>query len=460
MDSFSFEFRLQQLGKCVNEITNQSQYLQNLFNICIQDYEYHKFQEYTLNMAAAQENNENNKISPNELPILTGTGTSTPTKKKKKKKTKMEKEFSAQKIHIGVAIETALSTGITGDHTSCKECEEKGNFFNLKRPTPETEEQNIIITTDIKTENPKTPEIKINTLNSIKAPNAIEPTKSTTNTPKTPKPLKFPQLPDDLSDSNWPTQGHQFKSNRPKYTPISMKRPENVFSTFTKEEKERIVYDKLDLGIMTCERKWGTPHSILVTYIKSSNIYSSESERATWMSTQKIYIQERMNICEGTGVVEHVEHALRWRGGVSLLEVCQLSFERGIAVAAARHKINLFELDYILKHVYPSQYSDMEESKWFCLPVKMSKLDAVKLSKIEGVHYASKKCGMGLTTLLRYRKYYDVLEENMPKENKDDLGIEFLKKYSTPGEDRYDESLANLLMRYQHPIRNINTLEL
>ena len=102
--------------------------------------------------------------------------------------------------------------------------------------------------------------------------------------------------------------------------------------------------------------------------------------------------------------------------------LCNTAFEKGIGVAAARHKINLFQLEFLLQNMTKEKWGEMEGNKWYCINVKMSplhtnilrmedKLDIARFSEREGVLIASKKLGMDKATICKFRKLL-VIEQN------------------------------------------------
>ena len=194
------------------------------------------------------------------------------------------------------------------------------------------------------------------------------------------------------------------------------KKHEAVFSTFCGEEKNRVLYDKLAIGIRRCERKWGIGHGLLNNYLKTMQMFRNTEQKDAWIEAQKEKQEQRMKIINTTLAIQKLEQTMiKWGSdGISWLELSNLSYDRGIAVAAARYSINLFELEFLLQHLSQAQWKDMEKNYWYCLPLRnsknrneMSRLEIVKLSQEEGIQYASKKSGMDEGTIHRYRRFYD-----------------------------------------------------
>ena len=99
------------------------------------------------------------------------------------------------------------------------------------------------------------------------------------------------------------------------------------------------------------------------------------------------------------------------------------SFERGLGIMGARYGINLFEFEFFLQNIYPEQFEEMESNKWFSYAVdgennriKMSIMDIVNLSRVEGVRYASKKSGIMTDMIVKYRRKFFALEKELMPE--------------------------------------------
>ena len=193
---------------------------------------------------------------------------------------------------------------------------------------------------------------------------------------------------------------------------------EAVFSTFNKSEKERILHDFLILGKFYAARKWGVDRRVLDLYIKNTDLFETEREKMIWLQMQGEYIRGKMGTIESNEVREEIENILSsHKDQISIAELCSLSFDRGIAIAAARYSINLFKLEHFLKEICPSPYAEMEKNQWYLIPASnftlpRSKLEIVKLARAEGFLYTSKKCRLGTATIRRYLRHY---EKNGPQ---------------------------------------------
>ena len=150
-----------------------------------------------------------------------------------------------------------------------------------------------------------------------------------------------------------------------------------VFASFSKEEKERILYDKLEFGLNTCERKWGINHSAFSAYCKSVCLFSTENGKNVWMKKEKERIQQKFETLDEAIVNDNILNALLKKpelGGETLTihEFCNLCFNSGIAVVASKYELNLFELEFMLQRLCPKLWKQYERCKWYlyCLPFK------------------------------------------------------------------------------------------
>ena len=187
-----------------------------------------------------------------------------------------------------------------------------------------------------------------------------------------------------------------------------------VLSNINNEEKELILHERTKLGIRQCTRKWGMDHS-MIKIIKPPHIFENTIARRTWVHKQKETIKNNLN-----SIKEHIQEIIsktysnNYPPAINLEELCELSLDRGLAIMGFRYKLNLFELEVILSELFPTQWTQMKENKWFCVKphshtnkdLIMSKMDVVHLSNLEGVRYASKKTGLSYNLVVKYRKEF------------------------------------------------------
>ena len=194
-----------------------------------------------------------------------------------------------------------------------------------------------------------------------------------------------------------------------------------IFSKLSNSEKELILYDKIRVGALVCERKWGIHHSLLTLYNQSSNQFKNLQEREIWIEDQNKKLGGYHNITANIhNIIIKSQIVLDENRSpiYSLQELCDISFDKGLGIVAVIYNINLFALQYLLKHLFPSEWDDMERNKWFSLltdshnnKIPMSKMDIVTLSNLQGVRYASKKSGVLPDAIARYRKQLSIRNE-------------------------------------------------
>ena len=340
-----FEYRLQELGTCVKELTNRAQYLHILFEICLQDYKNNIHKKFKSN---SHKNNSSNNISENisQKPL------------KKEEKSKIKKELPMGHEYTGI-----------------------------KRKSPELGEQSL--------ENKEVFKRQESSESSSESPsplNTSEEYKLLENIPQ--KPLKT-----------------QKKRNKgPRALKTAHKTGPYVFSKLTKEEKELILGDKISLGTYQCERKWGIDHSVLLAYHnKSSHLFENKEDRELWVNKVRKYLDIKH-------IKENIELAITENcpnnsSPIDLHELCSMCLDRGLGEIATKYNINLFELEFLLQVLYPREWAEMENNKWFSIrrdshnnPIKMSKLEIAILSNAHGVRYASKRSGVFYKIIAQYRK--------------------------------------------------------
>ena len=173
----NFEYRLHQLGQSVNKLKNETNHLQNLFDICLQDYEECKLHKFPKNTSKTKR--QNNLLStpingnPQAQNIVV-----------------VEKELQA---HKGILDGNTISQMGKRDMELSEDIKTEFDIAvsNLKRSSPESYNNSVVIDDA----------------------------------------MLVPQ----------------------KYGKKYVK-SEAVFSTFTKAEKDRIYYDKTELGLSMFER--------------------------------------------------------------------------------------------------------------------------------------------------------------------------------------------------------------
>ena len=207
-----------------------------------------------------------------------------------------------------------------------------------------------------------------------------------------------------------------------KKKPLSRKKADAIFTKFSHEEKKKILYDKIDLGINNCERKYGVNHKIIGVFNKNEEFFQTDDEKDIWMGIEKETIRKQMDKLDKHTVIRNIENILNDSlvdVKTTIEEIYDMSFNRGLGIVAARFSINLFELEFILKEILPERWADMVKNCWYCVTPydnynkpRMSKLDMVKLSDTHGILYASKHSGKPSATICKYRK---LVKEKGPK---------------------------------------------
>ena len=398
--SYNFEIRLQELGECVNNLSNETQHLQNIFNICINDF-----------MANKLYNMENYEQLISPQPQIT------PIRKVRGKTLSIENEDRTNKFNLDqILLEPNIedinyenNNEILEIQDDLGECNEI-SLDQLKRSSPEG----------------------VPLYGSIEVCDIFNPNNSILYTHKN------------------PSKSTKHKPFNSKYIKI-----EQVFSTLTKDEKARIIYDKVILGSSKFERKWGIPHKLLKNYKKSMNeILQTEEQKAMWMEGQRSKLEEKLSnmnidiitsgieeilnmynnnnnninrekdiyICNNQDPnIQNIQNILNIRNirnispqpSTTIGELCEVAFDRGLAVAGTRYRINIFELEFLLQNMCPEKWDEMVLNKWYSVnerEVGLNKIDTetkmeiARLSGIEGMVYISKKFGVNKDTLGGYRR--------------------------------------------------------
>ena len=369
MSSRTFELRLSQLGYCVKELSNRVQYLQNLFDICLEDYKEDKqkdlrnnSEEYNTLPLSHSMNHQLFSTQRNSKNIL---NLNNILRKGKEEETKREQNIKINKTKD-------LDEDIIG--YQIKE-EVIGDLGGIKRSSPEDE--NVLI--DIK------PPFEDEQINEGIYKNVL----STYNT------ISDPQFP---LDNLFPSPGI---SKENKY--ISEKGI-RVFSRISKEEKELIVEDMCKMGVRQCERKWGIAHSVLVAYNRVDHLFEDKAERKLWITQQKANLGNLISVKQRIlNIISESDNI------ISLEQLSEMSFDKGLGIVAIRYNINIFQLEFLLQQLFPIGWKAMEHRKWFSKDSShnrkfMSKMDIVSLANDEGLMYASKKSGVLKSIITKYRK--------------------------------------------------------
>ena len=411
MLDYSFEARFFQLGKCVNE-------LKHLFDTCMQDYNEKKIRDANIISKHIQRTEElfNTTSLRNSSPINSlhkplkisnKKGKHFVTKVNSPNEEKGSGNSSEQAVSEKIFNENEIKTEIF-DKTINSEFTNYNILEGLKRQVPDIiNELNFI---EANTQQPLEGDQNTNLNNNI-LNTPVNPIDKFPLLDKIPKILKKnkkkSKTPSTTTSTNTNTIASQYRKFR-----------EAVFSTFTKEEKERILYDKNVLGIRITERKWGLDISNVMQYTKQEKLFTinNEKEKNLWMDSQKVVIENYMRKLDKNIVLKNIEGKLRNNvTPISLSELCNLSFDRGLARAGAMFSINLFELEFFLINTFSTEWEIMEHNKWFCLPEEnneafmMGKLDIVQLSYTHGIIYASKKSGREIELVHEMRKVYETL---------------------------------------------------
>ena len=422
-----FELRFQQLGNCVSELSTQTQYLQELLGICLQDYNEMKSQETNI----IAQYIESAKLS-NSTPYS-----------RKNKRMKEDINCTSNEQNIVSNNISELSSNELLEQAK-NEIKEEDLTAAIKQYTATTNQQEVI-PTSIK---------RASTDNNISY--AYTPYENSCdivlNNQLLPIPNSYYYSQSINSDSGL-IQGR------------SRKKPEIIFKTLSREEKERILLDNFEFGNKNCERKWGVNRTMINRFFNTKELFTNEQKKETWMSIKKNIILDKMSTMQIEIVVENVIGCiLRCMQNIDnkyfnthnrdqlLLDLCNLSFDRGIAIAASRYSINLFELEFLLQHLYPSEWLKMKNNNWYCvgnngLRNDMSKLDIVELSKAQGIVYASKKSGKGVRTICVYRRIFEdqgaegLMKDNYERSKKRELKLlEINKGVKKMGDDKGDKN--------------------
>ena len=144
------------------------------------------------------------------------------------------------------------------------------------------------------------------------------------------------------------------------------KKTEELYNNLSLAEKERILYDYFAHGRSYTTRKWGLDTKSFYSLIQAKPIRALK-QKSKWIKRQKHTIREKINDIRELGLKklkEKVDIELN-ESRINVSDLCILSFERGLAFAAVAHKIDLFELEFLIKQLYPEKWAEMERNNWF-----------------------------------------------------------------------------------------------
>ena len=380
MSKGGFEYRLQQVGICVKQLSNHIQYLQNLFEICLQDYvddKRYKHDKYDKDDKHERSNTTESSMESSQVRFRSDTESNNNNEeeeegrsicKRKKSRKRREKEENGE-IKREIKIESGEE------------------YLGRKRVNPE---YNIETRRIYKDEN-----IYIDNKN-LECNN---------------KDSSVSKIDSELTGGNKVNKMRVNKNNDNNRIYFQRKKKTAVFSRLTNEEKELILSDLDNLGMRPCERKWGVFRSVLDKFRKSPHIFDNSADRNLWIKEKQ----------DNLGTIDSVKDSIQEAfieaqypeqiSHNSLQELANLCFDRGIGVIGAKFGINLFALEFLLQQLFPNCWKRMEENGWFNVytdpddnPIHMSKIDIVNLSNDQGVCYASKKSGVDRDRISKYRR--------------------------------------------------------
>ena len=195
-----------------------------------------------------------------------------------------------------------------------------------------------------------------------------------------------------------------------------------IFCTLEQGEKERVLFDYLAFGKGKCVRKYGIERSALCKIIKTQGVDEQEGKER-WMREQSEILKNKYKLLNRENSQKGIEAALeKYIGGdppqpkLTIPELCDLAYERGIAVASTTYSINLFELEFLMQDMYPERWTEMERRSWYltgdeefkrnCITLA-TKLEAIHVAKTDGLQHASKKVRIKISTIRKYLNMYE-----------------------------------------------------
>ena len=267
--STAFEVRLHQLGQCMHELFNQAQYLQELFVICLEDYRFCKEQSSKRKISNESTNirkdvKHSHKKSKNRRDELSSTN---------EDKNNINANANANanllpKINTSFSLPPAVN--LSSEQQEAREISGAGGeYIEHIAPTPTTTETPIPMKR-------QSPEDAQDLLSSQEVKE---------------------EEPDFLKEgSESSSSAEDLEQAAPmliRNASISRKKAEPVFVKLTLEEKERILYDWIDLGTSMCERKWGINHGVLIKFNHDQRLFKTNREREIFKDIQRerLYIR-------------------------------------------------------------------------------------------------------------------------------------------------------------------------
>ena len=373
------EVRLLQIDSCVNELLVQAQNVRHLLNICIQHEKVEK-----LTKGGIYQDNE----IPDDLLHL-------PIMKSKVKKhiCKYAKEQGIENTAYQYSIQPNLiQKWMFESELIGKIKDDKNNYENLSPILPSNLSRKRL--------SPDKP--------------GIIPANIQASIDENWRVLAKEERPKDTNADDLIRKQRNVLGSNPEN--IKYPNTKGIASFLTGEEKARIAYDHVALGIATCERKWGLLRQNVRYFIKSKHLFGTDTEKEIWISKQGEIIARRKRKVDIKSIKSRVEGILAGEESnsnsncnyynsnyignnsqpITLNGLITLSFEKGIAMAAVKYKIGLFDLEFLLQFLCPNRWLEMELNEWFLEPPGRGEKqpedeEVVNLALNEGYLYAGKK---------------------------------------------------------------------
>ena len=207
--------------------------------------------------------------------------------------------------------------------------------------------------------------------------------------------------------------------------------PTALFSTFTPDQQNRILYDKVASGQAHCSRKWGINHTTVIRFYRSNRDKFTTEKIEDWKAIMKESINTRLMVMNPGEVLFRVEGAVqkicndRYSG---LLDLCNLGFSKGIGVAAVRYRVDLFDLEFLLMNLCKRKWEQMERENWLNSGGDaVFKLDTIRKFRrdflMETLAENNKDKEVNATTINGYPRYkpeHDLFESIKNSDQKED----------------------------------------
>ena len=202
-----------------------------------------------------------------------------------------------------------------------------------------------------------------------------------------------------------------------KYTNTIKKAP-NIYQNLNKREIRRLTYDLIKLGEIPSSRKWGF-HLGAIRKQFHKTFGMTKQHKVEWMQKKRQKIKEQKEQLRKIGE-KKIENKVRTRlqlnpSGISFTELLNFGLERGIAIAAILHNIDIFELEFLIKRNAKDKYNEMKGNSWFLGPPLSAalprlpgelKLEIINCCNTEGSIYASKKYHVSMGRISSFSKSY------------------------------------------------------